>query len=116
MPKSDPDRELQKAAQMAIREHRSIEKAAHVVGLSPATLWRVAKSGRAIPRTRSALEAWRSTSSLNEINKTGPLVEFTVSREELLQTRRMLMTLLQVLDQCINAPLEAAAPSRENMK
>lgn len=113
MPKSNPDDELQRAAQLAIRKHRSIERAARAVGLSPATLWRVAKSGKAIPRTRATLEAWQSQPGINEINKTAPLAEVLMSREELLQTRRSLVTMLQFLDRCLDAPLDAFTPTHK---
>lgn len=108
MPKSDPGRELQRAAQLAIRNYNSIVEAASVVGLSPATLWRVAKSGRAIPRTRAALEAWRSKLGGNEINKMAFLTELSMSREELLQTKKALLTMLQFLDRSIDPAPEAA--------
>lgn len=111
MPKSDPDHELQCTAQLAIRKHRSIEEAANAVGLSPSTLWRVAKSGRTIPRTRAALDAWRSRLEVNEINEMTPLEGLSMSRQELLQMRGALVSMLQFLDRCIDARPNATTPT-----
>lgn len=116
MPKSDPDLELKRAAQLAIRKHRSIVEAASAIGLSPATLWRVAKSGRAIPRTRATLEAWRAERGINETNAMPSMTELSMSREELLHTRRVLITMLQFLDRCIDTSLDVAAPTQRIMK
>jgi transposase-like protein len=113
VPKSDPDHELQRAAQLAIRRHRSLEEAARAVGLSPSTLWRVARSGKAIPRTRVAVETWRSRLELNEINEMAAVAELPMSRDELLQTRRTLVTMLQFLNRCIDSPFGAAATTNK---
>lgn len=113
VPKSHPDHKLQHAAQLAIRKHQSVVAAASAVGLSPATLWRIAKSGKAIPRTRATLEAWHSKPDVNKINEIAPQVQFPTSRDELLQTRRVLVTMLEFLDRYLDTSPDPAYPTNK---
>ncbi|WP_131277776.1 hypothetical protein [Hylemonella gracilis] len=103
MPKSTPDSKLQLVAQQAIRKYGSVESAAEAVGLSPATLWRVSQSGRAIPRTKAVLGVWGAKSAENEINEMAPESISVMTREDLQHTRNVLLALVQFLDHYIGA-------------
>lgn len=60
-----------------------------------------------------ASRAWHSKAAINEINKIISLAELSMSRKELLQTRRVLVTMLQFLDRCIDTSRDAAVPTHK---
>jgi hypothetical protein len=114
MPKSRFDPNLQFLAKHAIHKYHTVEGAANAVGLSSATLWRVARSGRAIPRTRAILETWSVKSPSNEINEMTPRALSTMTLEDLLRARGVLLTMVQFLDNYIvGASATATEPSHE---
>lgn len=119
MPRRPPDERLQAAAKAAIARHGTVASAATALRVPPSTLWRAAETGCVIERNRRAILA---SEYENETKGHSVLSRFgsgLASPEDLLAARRVLQTMIQLIDNhmsgsaCDPTPLQSGGADTE---